>query len=1005
MIHTLIANSGIQLVSMQIEINVQERSSLMFYEKHDEENGKRTLDIVHEIKCDDEVRVYRKSDLLRGGFLAPTESPTFDDIEDENNGGLLPMSIDGEAQGGFDGTFYKFQFTHNNCCIDKYENQWLPLPYFKRRGRTYISGPYNWARMLMTPISKNSSIWKYNVLLAFDTRTNYEETLLDEAPCFIQGEQSMDFGLCSFPDKIMEFCSTKGNAKFVNAYLARISGANHHKKVNKNMSYLATYILLIDYLSSHKLLPEITLYKEAKVICKDIDMIIDIGNSRTTALIVEDNSNFNQVSRVSFIDFTKSIESAQLIANQDSFDMQLVFRNMEFGSITKDISEYRNSKQFVYGSFVRLGQEANYLIHKADENTEENTLSIHSSPKRYLWDNKELSSEWRFITLPEEVDNHVLNINGLSQYIAKDGTIDVKGNEGTSYHYSRKSLMTFAFLEILMQANMYINSHQYRVDRGEKDKPRVIKRLIVTCPTAMSRIEREGLVDCAKDATFLFDKICGKSIEKKSQISIQIYPEVKHGEDAENHWYYDEATCSQLVYMYGEVGYKYKGAVNEFFNLYGKQNGQLLTVGSLDIGAGTSDLMISQYAYETSADNFTTLKPDPIFYDSFYFAGDDMLQTLILSILLQSPNSAFRKKEQEQVYQQKLKDCFGPDYSGQTFAERVLRRDFNIQYLIPVANYFLQLNSSKSDNVVVKYNDIFQQQHPNQRIIDGFKQKFGLDITTLEWQYNQEEISAAIQKAFEPLLQQIATIMYNHGCDIILLSGRPASLPAVRNIFLKYYPTSPNRIILLNDYYVGHWFPFGGNTGYIKESKTIVAMGAVIAHYASEASNLYDFHIDTQKLDKLLESTVHYVESPQPPYSHVLTPEESTCEIKVAMLPCQLKIKQVDFKTYPSRTLYNIDFNTKILERKIRNRADALDEDISDKDVQYRLHNELLKLQARLPYTLKIERNPEDVEELNIVQVLDKNGEDTITPNSLSINIQSMGIDGQYWLDSGIFKI
>lgn len=1002
---TLIANTGIQLVSLQVEIDVQARSSLMFYEEYDVVNGRRSLDLVHEIHSEDEIRVYKKSELLRNGFLAPGESPSFEDIEDEDGGGIKPMCIDGDAEPGYSGNFYKFQFTNNNSCIDKYENVWLPLPYMKKKGRTFVSGAYNWARMLMCPISKTGARWKYNVLLAFDTRATYNETELEETPYFNRGESSIEFGLCSQPDKLIEFCSPAGNAKFVNSYLARISGVNRHKKTNMSMSYLATYMLLMDYLSSHKLLPDVTLYKEREVISKDIDMIIDIGNSRTTALIVEDNSNFNQVSRVSMTDFTKSIESGKIKSYQDSFDMQLVFRSLYFGDITSDNTEYKDSKQFVYGSFVRLGEEANYLIHRANENTVENTLSIHSSPKRYLWDNKEFGSEWRFVTLPNENDRHVLNINGLSKYLAKDGSIDVEGQGGKSYHYSRKSLMTFAFLEILMQANMYVNSHRYRDDRGHKDMPRKIKRLIVTCPTAMSRLERESLVECARDATFLFDKNCGCDISRRNQISIKIYPEVKRGIDAENHWYYDEATCSQLVYMYGEVGYKYKGAVNEFFRLYGKDGGKELTVGSLDIGAGTSDLMISKYNYETGADQFTTLTPDPVFYDSYYFAGDDMLQTLILSVLLQSNNSGFRRCESEALYQQKLKDFFGPDYSGQTFSERMLRRDFNIQYLMPVANYFLRLNSSNSEDIVVTYNDVFSVQQPNERIIEGFKRKFGLDVRKVEWMYNSEEVTNAIQKAFESLLQQIATIMYAHGCDIILLSGRPASLPAVRNIFLKYYPTSPNRLILLNDYYVGHWFPFGGNTGYIKDSKTIVAMGAVIAHYASEASNLYDFHIDTSKLDKLLESTVNYVESVQPPYSHILTPEVSVCDIKVSKLPCQLKIKQVDFKTYPCRMLYNIDYNLKTLERKIRNRADANDENITDDDVRYRLHAEKDRLSPKLPYTLRIERNADDVEELNVVQILDRNGDDVITPDSVGINIQSMGIDGHYWLDSGVFKI
>ena len=31
--------------------------------------------------------------------------------------------------------------------------------------------------------------------------------------------------------------------------------------------------------------------------------------------------------------------------------------------------------------------------------------------------------------------------------------------------------------------------------------------------------------------------------------------------------------------------------------------------------------------------------------------------------------------------------------------------------------------------------------------------------------------------------------------------------------FLKYYSVSPNRLILLNDYFVGHWYPNKNNTG------------------------------------------------------------------------------------------------------------------------------------------------------------------------------------------------
>lgn len=77
----------------------------------------------------------------------------------------------------------------------------------------------------------------------------------------------------------------------------------------------------------------------------------------------------------------------------------------------------------------------------------------------------------------------------------------------------------------------------------------------------------------------------------------------------------------------------------------------------MDIGAGTSDLMISRYSY-TKGD-VTTITPEPLFYDSFYYAGDEMLNELIRKIMFFSPNSAFRKKMKElseTEYRQRLRN-------------------------------------------------------------------------------------------------------------------------------------------------------------------------------------------------------------------------------------------------------------------------------------------------------------------------------------------------------------
>lgn len=147
---------------------------------------------------------------------------------------------------------------------------------------------------------------------------------------------------------------------------------------------------------------------------------------------------------------------------------------------------------------------------------------------------------------------------------------------------------------------------------------------------------------------------------------------------------------------------------------------------------------------------------------------------------------------------------------------------------------FLELLKRGCKDCNVRYVDVFADCPPNASVISEFKEKLGIDITRLTWRFERDAICTIVRKEIEPLLKKVATIMYSYACDVVLLSGRPSSLPVIRDIFLKYYAVSPNRLITLNDYYVGDWYPFGENTGYIKDAKTIVAMGGVIGHYASE---------------------------------------------------------------------------------------------------------------------------------------------------------------------------
>ena len=994
---------------------------MWYHEWYDTENGEWHLDPAYELRTDDECYYYNKYKLHKGGYLS--DSTIEINVDDLKNDGILPLRIEDENCTGVKGDIFSMTFADRDNKMSMFENVWLPVPYFfKRTPKRFKFGPLNWARVKLLPKGEEKGQKLYDVLLAFDTRTRYENDEYDECPVFpdvFRGD--MDFELCSNEFLLMDFCSPGNTWSYIDEYLlhlvhpgiarvSQIKGANVRR-----MSYIASYVFLINYLAQKKIFPKIKLYKDTDVEIKDVDMVVDIGNSRTTALLIEDNTNFNQVRQLELIDYTNLIKEAgdTLLVNRhnEPFDMRLAFRKVDFGNFG-----IKDSKQFVYPSLIRLGQEANTLIHLATNSADEvESLSTYSSPKRYLWDWRPNKEEWKFLVLDGEKDDHILNVRGITNQLKSDGKLDLTGESGSSFHYSRRSLMTFSFLEMLVQAKTQINGEGHRSNKrgfGRPSMPRRIRRIIVTCPTAMSKVEREALIHCAKDAVILLENFEYKvpSDNPKPGSSVEVIPAIRSMKDEDGSWYYDEASCSQLVYMYGEVGHKYKGCSQEFFNLYGKvDDGDVepsITVGSLDIGAGTSDLMISKYTYIKG--DITTITPDPKFYDSYYFAGDDMLYALIKNVMLLDENSAFRtelKSLSTREYRQKIKDFFGEDYNGQTISDRVLRKDFNIQYSIPLMCYFLELLKQDSKDCVVKYSDVFVDSSPNNVVIEEFKRKMNIDVTTLSWRFNKAAVSEVVHKEFEPLLKKVATIMYSFACDVVLLSGRPASLPAIRDIFLKYYSVSPNRLIVLNDYYVGNWYPFSKNTGYIKNAKTIVAMGGIIGHYASELSNLNKFVINLDLLKKNLKSTTNYIEISREGQSieYFITPEQNRGEITISSIPATLNVRQIGMDSYPCRALYSIDFNRHKIADKIRKKAILNDEGCpTDAKIMGLVNETIDTLKKRMPFNVTIERDAEDKENLRISSIVDKEGNDVMDGN-LEIHIQSLGVDEQYWLDSGAF--
>jgi len=702
-----------------------------------------------------------------------------------------------------------------------------------------------------------------------------------------------------------------------------------------------------------------------------------------------------------------------------------------------------DEEMFQWKSFVRVGEEARRLVYRAQEEygISEKTTN-YSSPKRYLWDFQEYDGQWENLIVKDDSfgvrQTEGISVPILSKLFNKDGSYNPDGEseqmvelidfDNKEHHYSRSSLMTFAFIEIFQQAISQINSIRYREKWGNIDIRRVIRNVIITCPTAMPQSEQVYLRKSAIDAYDALTK-CYPSLKMASITPspealkvIDPYAPVEH-----KVWKYDEASCCQLVYLYAEIIQRYGGEINKFFDLKGHVRPELaeegytkksLTIGTIDIGAGTTDIMICSYQYEGKSE--AKITPDPLFWDSFYLAGDDILRNLVLNIVIEGkdygvPNTgnitsaltsriinmtdeelmAMKcldnvvykskvndicltinedlKKEKKIAFASNLiHDFFGSDSSMMGFRDRRCRNDFNTQISVPIAQKMMDLLRTHRPSKLYSFDELFPDVKPAEYLLDYFEHHFGFRFENLSWRFNPEEIADIVKSTMEPLLKQLALVFYAHHCDIIVLAGRPTSLDAITELFIKYIPTSPDRLILLNDYRVGSWFPTADGQGYFYDQKSIVAVGAMVGYKASNGE-LRGLVLDFTQMIQKMNSTSNYIgeynSRTRQVSNALLSPTVMNATFSVSVFPTFLGCRQLDSSIYQARPLYAIYNNGPSATMEIR-----------------------------------ISRNfHENKEELVIEEATDK--EYRNRTKDLKLVPQSLVDDGKYWLDKGEFEL
>ena len=508
------------------------------------------------------------------------------------------------------------QGTEVKTAFELLEGNWLPMPMYELEGAQSSSYPNGWCRVRFDAVGERqkNGQQRYRFTWAFDTRLAADAAEGVLRPAFLEGSgEKKLYALCNRADLLLGNFLTLPNGQNeapIGDYLVSLLGLDLSKEGADPHKYkfIGWYVYFINYLRLCGAAPEVTLYHKTNRQIP-VDMSVDIGNSRTCAVLFE-NGDFTKARMLRLRDMSEPWQTYE-----NAIDMRIVFRRADFGGdLTLD------KGLFQWQSLVRVGDEAKRLMyHSLEAKGESEKMNGYSSPKRYLWDDRPFDSRWELMVTKDDPTNLQVNphifIEGFTDHFDDDGTyleqakeldLFTLGQTEGQCRYSRRSLMSFVMIEMLQQALCYINSSKFRDMHGQIDCRRYLRNIIITCPTAMPLAEQQALRKAAWVATDLLHKLTPGLPEmtitpdpEKLAIASSDQQELeKRG------WLYDEAFASQLVYLYAELAERYSGQIDRFFKLKGHKRediaalgfeGNALTVGTIDIGAGTTDIMVTAY--------------------------------------------------------------------------------------------------------------------------------------------------------------------------------------------------------------------------------------------------------------------------------------------------------------------------------------------------------------------------------------------------------------------------
>ncbi|MDF7666628.1 virulence factor SrfB [Orbaceae bacterium ESL0727] len=993
---TLIMNSGIQFLDFALKIDWQDK---------------------------------RWRSKQNGSFIDPTESGALVKLIEDTDSGQFFMP-DNHTQ-----SVKPTQEISVAQSLKLYDGIWLPVPVLRSMPPDHFDkGPHNWCRVRIVAIPEGEDIEgnTHRITFAFDTKifaNQQDVTYL--APTENDIKTGAIFNLAHRSDHISWYLELKWVTNWLLDLFQELAPQPDRLKMHKddvaqgikNKAYYAHYLNIVTLLGESLSLPAIKMVSNKSndiVESIPVDMVLDVGNSRTCGILIEDHKQDKDSLNRRYELEIRDLTQPEQVYNEP-FESRVEFAQSFFGKEHFSLQSGRRDA-FRWPSIVRVGAEASRLASRREGNEGATGLS---SPKRYLWDQAKYEQGWRFNSHYVKSDHEpfataepfssLINEYGEALHILHNDNTEEFARKMPVFHpkYSRSSLMTFTLCEVLMHALMQMNSVAQRNKLEHAKTPRNLRSIILTIPPAMPKPEQAIFKSAVYQAIGLIWKSLGWDNSEDDidfdHPNTAVWPPIP-----EVYIQWDEATCGQVVYLFNETQNNYNGRPEEFIAAMvrpDKIDKQTLTIATIDIGGGTTDLVINDYRLDYGVNGQTNgsnayIVPTQRFRDGFKVAGDDILLDLIQDTVLSSLIKGLKQaglSEPNPI----LSQIIGSQQLS--VQDAVLRQQLTLQLFTPlglqVLKEYEQYEPLKTDQHVryATFRELLSPHSVTDNVLNFINEPIrralhNPDFTILDLtiEINLKLIHHLfirgdyfnICKTFDALSEIISC----YQCDVLLLTGRPSRLPGIQSYFCSRATIPAGRILPLHGYYTGSWYPFHKQER-IDDPKTTAAVGAMLC-FLSKNLRLANFYFRSTNMD--LYSTVKYIGlldnlnmiKKENVYYHDINLDnpdydfpEQAFEIRGTT---RLGFRQLETDRWPASPIYLLTIENSDIAKRLSAEGVVLNVTLGIKNSQKRSENFYIKT----------------------VTASDGRACDKFNDIKLSLNtmISSGLVSAQYWLDSGIIK-